>query len=268
MANIIKFSLVMAVLASACSPQATGNEVANVEKGSPSSATVAHIEGWQSLNFGMTFDQALTAESNIRWYGVAECQVKMALEGCSLGHDSLGSYVPLMAGVNLTPRLSFNKTGVLTDISLMQTFDDISKADCESIHSRLAEHLGRTYGQGSRTGKEPPTQQHQVVSKTPGGFRYTVLNLDSGSMIAGVDEFAQHKDGSKIDLLFSHITVDNKGICSPSVSFGGPQKLERAPIGSLEMDTNVSLDMNLVHASPPRLVQFVHAMANAMRSKL
>jgi hypothetical protein len=222
-------ALSLALVLSACSkaPQTLTNQSAT----KPGSS-LKPFDGWNSLKFGMSFDEALIAEAGISWDGQSfrECREQIPAKGCKLWADEERSYAPLYAGVSLLPRVQFNLDGVITDVELAKSLKSMTPAQCEGAHGRVLDQLIKDWGNR----KTDSSKADSLLRKSPGGTTFGRTKGLEGIFVMDIERFNKLPDGREISLLTTYIPKSeySPSRCDIGVYFDGPKNLARAPINT------------------------------------
>ncbi|MFC3712276.1 hypothetical protein ACFOMD_06825 [Sphingoaurantiacus capsulatus] len=167
----------MAGIVAGCSPEAPQQEKRQEVVAAPRPASVT---GWEDYKFGMSFDEAVTARSDVEWNAVSfvECRPEMATKGCYLVSDDRETYLPLIDGIAFSPNLTFNARGKLISVAL--DFDEegeVTKSQCLDILERTIDRISSTYGPIDYWRERPGVDGEErgwkkVVAKTAAGNAY------------------------------------------------------------------------------------------------
>jgi hypothetical protein len=204
----------------------------------PKAATsLKPFDGWNSLKFGMSFDDAFTAQSGIEWDGQSfrECRDQIPVRGCTLWANDDRSYAPLYAGVALLPRVQFNLDGVITDITLAKSLKSATPVQCEAAHGRVLDQLIKDWG--NRKTDKPGAAS--ILRRSAGG---TIFGRTKGSaggiFVMNLERFNELPDGRGISLLTTYIPKSeySPSSCDIGVYFDGPKSFTRAPIETPELE--------------------------------
>lgn len=191
------------------------------------------VEGWQSLKFGSTIEEAMSAFPSVRWnpVSISECYQEMAIQGCGLFPDRENSLTALEDGIMFLPSLKFDKFGKLTSISMeYRTEGNISSEQCEDILQRSVDNAVKKFGSVKWPKPVDSDQAGASMAKTTAGNDYPMWRSKDGSFVGGpmrTHWLGYRNDDSRpitewnsiahIWILSSFILVDRKPYCSVSV---------------------------------------------------
>lgn len=229
----LHLKLILAIVLCGCSKVTTNASDGETTGGNLSSGVVPPkpFDGWNSLKFGMSFDDAFAAESGISWEGMSirECRDEIPIKGCMLRPDEDRSYSPLFAGVAFLPRLQFNLDGVITQIVLDKELQSTTPAQCEGAHGRVLDQLAKKWGARSSN----KSRNDLLIKKTPAGANYgRSKSTTEGIFVTDTERFNELADGREISLLSTFMPKSEYSAsrCSISIYYVGPKSLARAPI--------------------------------------
>ncbi len=209
--------------------------------GHRASTTTQPLEGYGTIKFGSTFQEAISAVGAdlFNSVSVSECFKDLPLKGCYLSRNSDAQPYRIIEGIPYTLSLSFNRFDKLTDIGMNYDREkDISQSDCLNLHERTLDWLAKEYGQFRF-----PTKQKEQIQRlvTPARNVYEVWTNSNGSAITSpmrtvssstptaLEEQPIVKWDSKryVSLLTTFIVVGGSPICSVNVDFSEPVSVER-----------------------------------------
>lgn len=222
----------------ACSPSGVSqNDAAENLSGpaKPKTRQPRQFDGWGAFKFGMSFDDAIIAETGIRWDGESfrTCRDEMPIRGCTLWAAD-DSYAPLITGVALLPHLSFNQKAELTTVDMTKRLrGTVTPAQCERAHGQLLDYLDAEWGPGKSREKLPGDMLERT---TPKGRTFYRSPREGSVFVLNLEDFNKLPDGRKVTII-SHYTAANEyseADCWLSIYFDGPKSLERPPSEPVE----------------------------------
>lgn len=223
-------SLTISIALASCSPEPSTMTGDNVAADAPRVRQPQHFNGWGSFKFGMSFDDAIIAQTGVRWDGESfrKCRDEMPIRGCTLW-ASEDSYVPLTAGVALLPHLSFNQKAELTTIDMTERLEgEVTPAQCERAHGQLLDYLDAEWGPG----KSRETEYRKLLKRTTPKGRVFYRTTDGESVfVMDIEDFNKLPDGRHLSIIshYSKASEYTKARCWLSIYFEGPKNLERPP---------------------------------------
>lgn len=204
-------------------------------KPNQTSAPAKPIEGEGDYKFGMSFDDAMTAETGVYWEGrsLLKCRDEIPVKGCMLNADQERTYWPSFAGMALVPKLLFNQNAELTDLDLERRYEaGVTSVQCERIHQQLVDSLTVKYGAA-----ESDKNQTVPAIKTGAGNPYYKSGEDK-VLVLGSGPYAKSVAGTEVSLLTVFIggSEYTKANCTPMIRFRGPKSLKRMPLLAKEIE--------------------------------
>lgn len=142
---------------------------------SRSAHTGEKINGWGSLTFGMTVEEATAASPEIEWP-----ENTCLKTGTSCKMKPASDYVAVIGGIGFIPELEFDRFGRLVKIALNHEARNLSDMDCWGRLNTTMAGLEKRFGKFGA----PMTEGLKLEKRrTPGGSHYAVERLNMDGLI-------------------------------------------------------------------------------------
>ena len=170
----------------------------------------------------------------------------MATDGCFLSADEGEAFAP-EEGIALSPYLSFNKFGKLTDIGLQYEQEGrVSQSDCLELHERTLDRLTREVGKlrfpdvtkddekqepGWRRETRQTAEKNSYRASLKGASFFVTTPMRShfsGTRFPTSKPIPDWNDQAYVSLMTTFLVYDSTPNCSVSIGYhSGPKVLRR-----------------------------------------